>query len=103
MTEIETLADLDGSPHATVFRNEPRTIRLALRAGEGVDPHRHPGRSIVLYLLEGALTLKLGDDTHELTAGDIARFDGEQEIAPVATADSTALIVLAPRAETETV
>lgn len=98
MPEIRTLTELDGKPHATVFRgSEPRTIRLTLDADESVDPHRHPGRSIVFYLVEGAIMLQLGGDTHELTAGDIARFDGEQEIAPTATADSTALIVLAPK------
>ncbi|WP_311173715.1 cupin domain-containing protein [Halobellus ordinarius] len=99
MTEIEQLSALDGQPHANVFpSSEPKTIRLTLAAGEGVDPHTHPGRDVVLYLLEGAIELHLDEETHSLEAGDIARFDGEREISPVATEPSTALVVLAARA-----
>jgi quercetin dioxygenase-like cupin family protein len=97
MTTIQSLTDLDGSPHANVFPEaEPKTIRLTLEAGKRVDPHRHPDREIVFYLLEGAIHLHLDEDTHELTGGDIARFDGDREISPVASEDSIALIVLAP-------
>lgn len=100
MTHTETLADLDGAPHANVFpESEPKTIRLRLDAGERVDPHRHPGRDVVLYLLDGAVDLHLDDEKHELVGGDIARFDGEREISPAATEDSTALVVLAARAD----
>jgi len=102
MTTIRSLTDLDGSPHASVFPEaEPKTIRLTLDAGERVDPHRHPGREIVIYLLQGRITLQLGGDEFELTDGDIARFDGDQEISPVASEDSIAMIVLARASETE--
>jgi quercetin dioxygenase-like cupin family protein len=95
-TQIRDLDGLDGEPHANPFPNvEPKTVRLVLGAGESVPAHSHPGRDIVLYLIEGELELTLGDDTHQLSAGDVARFDGDQEIAPTALADSTALIVLA--------
>lgn len=100
MTTVRRLPDLDGDPHATVFPGaEPRTVRLTLEAGERVDPHRHPGREVVFYVPEGAIELHLGDDTVELSGGDIARFDGDREISPVASEDSTALIVLAPAPE----
>jgi quercetin dioxygenase-like cupin family protein len=100
MTSVRSLTDFDGSPHANVFPDaEPKTIRLTLEAGERVDPHRHPGRTIVFHVLEGALTLHLGANTFELADGDIAHFDGDQEISPVASEDSTALIVLAPATE----
>jgi quercetin dioxygenase-like cupin family protein len=96
MTSIQYLPDLKGTPHANVFpESEPTTIRLTLAAGEGVDPHTHPGREIVLYLIDGTLELQLGSETHELKQGDVARFDGNQEISPTATEDSTAVIVLA--------
>jgi quercetin dioxygenase-like cupin family protein len=96
MTSIQHLPDLKGTPHANVFpESEPTTIRLTLAAGEGVDPHTHPGREIVLYLIDGTLELQLGSETHELKQGDVARFDGNQEISPTATEDSTAVIVLA--------
>jgi len=102
MTKIQSLTDLDANPHANVFPGtEPKTIRLTLGAGEQVDPHRHPNREIVFYLLEGGIDLHLDEDTFELTAGDVARFNGDQEISPVASADSTALIVLAHASGTE--
>lgn len=98
MTTIERLDELEGEPHAQVFPGaEPTTIRLRLAGGEEVAAHSHPERKIVLHLLEGALELRVGDETHELAAGDVARFDGDQEIAPRAVEDATALLVLAQR------
>lgn len=100
MTTIHDLNALEGQPHANVFPDaEPRTIRLTLDADQEVAPHTHPDCEIVLYLVEGQIELQVGDRTDELTAGDIARFDGEQEISPRAIEASTALIVLAPRSD----
>jgi quercetin dioxygenase-like cupin family protein len=99
VTTIRALAALEDEPHANVFpESEPKTIRLSLDTGEQIPAHTHPDRDIVLYLVDGAVELQLGDETHDLTAGDIARFEGEQEISQRAVADSTALIVLAQRA-----
>ncbi len=98
MTTIERLAALDATPHANVFpEGEPMTIRLQLAAGERVDPHRHPDRQIVFSLLEGTIDLELGDETHTVEGGEVAQFDGDQDISPVARTDSTALIVLATK------
>ena len=100
MTTIHTLNELDGQPHANVFPDaEPKTIRLTLDAGGEVAPHSHPDREIVFYLIEGTIELELDGETHELSAGDVARFDGDQEIAPHAVENSTALIVLASRSD----
>jgi len=94
--QIQDLDELEGEPHANPFPDaEPKTVRLSLGEGESVPAHSHPDRDIVFYLVEGEIELALGDDTHRLTAGDVARFDGEQDIAPEALADSTALIVMA--------
>ncbi|EMA59630.1 cupin domain-containing protein [Halorubrum lipolyticum] len=100
MTTIHNLNELDGRPHANVFPDaEPKTIRLTLDAGGEVAPHSHPDREIVFYLIEGTVELELVDETHELSAGDVARFDGDREIAPRAVEDATALIVLASRSD----
>jgi quercetin dioxygenase-like cupin family protein len=100
MTSIQTLADLEGQPHANVFPDEePKTIRLTLSEGEEVPPHTHPGRDIVFYLIEGAIELQLEDQTYDMNGGDVTRFDGAQDISPRAIADSTALIVLARRTD----
>lgn len=89
------MTDSTDSPARTSTGAEPKPTRLTLAAGPRVRPHEHPGRDIVRHLLEGAIELLLGDDTYDLTAGDIARFDGAQDSSPYAIEDSTALIVLA--------
>lgn len=98
MPTIESLSALDGAPHANVFpTSEPKTIRLTLSAGEEVASHAHPERTIVMYVIEGAIELTLGDEVYELSAGEIAHFDGDQDISPRALDESQALIVLARR------
>ncbi|MFD1643180.1 cupin domain-containing protein [Halohasta litorea] len=98
MTTIHTLSELDGEPHARVFPDaEPKTIRLTLSAGEEVPQHSHPDREIVLYLVSGTIELQVGEETDTLTAGDVARFDGDHQISPRALEASTALLVLARR------
>ena len=94
-TERVHLPDLDGDGRGVLFEGEPRTVRLALEAGETVPPHEHPGRDIVCSVVEGELTMTLGDDDHSLTAGDVLRFDGDQDISPTAETDVVALLVLA--------
>ena len=97
-TEHTTLETLEGSPHARVFDGEPQTIRLTLDEGDSVPPHQHPDRQIVLHLLEGKLSVTLGEDDHEVNAGELVRFDGNQDISPEALEESTAVLVLAKRA-----
>ncbi|WP_138005270.1 cupin domain-containing protein [Halalkalirubrum salinum] len=100
MVDVQSLSELEATPHAVVFPSvEPKTVRLDLTAGESVPPHEHPDREIVLYILEGQLDLTVAEETYELTAGDVARFDGAQDISPTAIEDSRALLVLAKRCD----
>jgi quercetin dioxygenase-like cupin family protein len=100
MPEEATLDELDAAPHARPFEaGEPTVIRLALAAGEWVDPHTHPEREIVLSVRSGELEIDLGEETYEAAAGDVLRFDGRTEVSPYAVEDSEALIVLAERAD----
>jgi quercetin dioxygenase-like cupin family protein len=99
MADTVHLPDLDGDGRGVLFDGEPRTVRLALDAGDGVPAHRHPDRDIVLHLLSGRLDLQLGDESVAVTPGDVVRFDGDQDIAPTAREDSVALLVLAPSPE----
>jgi len=96
-TERVTLDELDGQPHAHCFEAEPMTVRLSLDAGDSVPAHQHPDRRIVLHLVEGALSVTLGEDEQEVRAGDVVRFDGNQDVSPEALEDSIALLVLAKR------
>ncbi|NLV10276.1 MULTISPECIES: cupin domain-containing protein [Halomicrobium] len=97
-TELVSLDDLDDDGRATLFEHEPHTVRLSLAADEGVPAHQHPDRQIVFHQLSGELDLHLGDEVVSLTAGDVVRFDGDQDISPQARTDSEALLVLAPAA-----
>ncbi|WP_053948279.1 cupin domain-containing protein [Halolamina sediminis] len=100
MPEITAIDDLTDTPHAEVFeQRDPRTVRLELDAGEGVPAHTHPGTNVVLHLLDGQLEVSLDDETHELEAGELARFSGERSISPHAVEPSTAIVVLAPATE----
>ncbi len=98
MTTVHTLSDLVGEPHAHVFPDsEPKTVRLTLEADEELPRHSHPDREIVCYLVSGTIELRVDEETDILTAGDVARFDGDHQISPRALEASTALLVLAPR------
>lgn len=100
MVHIKSLQELEGVPHANAFPSEePKTIRLTLSEGEHVEPHAHPDREIVLYLISGSLKLRLDGKPYEVNKGDVVHFDGAQDISPVAKSDSTALLVLASKPE----
>ena len=93
---VTTLAALDGHPHATVLESEPRTVRLELDADEGVPAHSHPGRSVLLHVLTGHLSVALDDEDYDVRAGQVLHCDGDRQIAPTAIEPTTALVVLAP-------
>ncbi|WP_423746603.1 cupin domain-containing protein [Haladaptatus sp. SPP-AMP-3] len=98
MVLIKSLQELDGESHAHAFPNEePKTIRLTLSEGEHVEPHSHPNRDIILYLISGILELRLDGEPHHMIQGDVVHFDGARDISPVAKSDSTALLVLASK------
>lgn len=98
MAEITSLDDLTGTPHAEVFSDHPRTVRLSLDAGESVPEHRHPDTDVLIHVLSGVVDLGLDDETHRLESGDLIRFDGDRTVAPHAVEDATAVVVFAPRA-----
>lgn len=96
MPDVVTLADLTATPHAEVFADRPRTVRLSLDAGESMPAHSHPGEAVLFHVLSGELELSLDGEPHVLAAGDLVRFDGEREVEPHAVTDSVALVVFAP-------
>ncbi|OLZ40960.1 cupin [Natrinema saccharevitans] len=100
MPEVTSLERLDDAPHAEVFDDQtPRTVRLELTEDQRVPEHRHSESNVVLYLLEGAVELTLGDEVYDLEPGDVARFDGDHDISPYAREASTALLVFAPKTD----
>jgi quercetin dioxygenase-like cupin family protein len=100
MPERTTLSDLDDRPHAEVFETrQPRTVRLALDAGERVPQHTHEGTNVILHLLDGRLELTLDDETYALDAGELIRFSGDRAVSPYAVESSRAVVVFAPADE----
>lgn len=100
MVTLESVDELDGTPHANVFpTEEPKTIRLTLSEGEQVEAHSHPDRQIILYLISGEIDLQLDEDSYQVQPGDVVHFDGAHDISPSANTDSTALLVLARKSE----
>ncbi|WP_276299133.1 cupin domain-containing protein [Halorussus lipolyticus] len=100
MTETVALDDLTETPREVAFPgSEPKTVRLELDAGDEVPAHRHPERQIVVHLVSGRLDVRVEDESNVLEPGDLLRFDGRKEVAPKAEEDTTALLVLAPRAD----
>jgi len=98
VSDVVALDALTETPHAHVFPGrEPQTVRLTLEAGESVPAHQHPEREVVCHVLEGELSVSLGADSVRVTAGEVARFDGAQDISPSAVEDATARLVLAKR------
>jgi quercetin dioxygenase-like cupin family protein len=92
------LPDIDAAPLERLFDDtEPRTNLLELAAGEEVPEHSHPDRTILFYVIQGEISLRVGEATTTLRAGDLARFDGEQTVSPAAETESRALVVLAAR------
>ncbi|MFB6172882.1 MAG: cupin domain-containing protein [Haloarculaceae archaeon] len=96
MPDVVSLSDLDATPHAEVFADRPRTVRLSLAAGESMPAHSHPGDDVLFHVLSGEIELSLDGDPHSLGAGDLVRFDGARQIEPRAVDDATALVVFAP-------
>jgi quercetin dioxygenase-like cupin family protein len=97
MPELTALDELSETPHATVFEtDDPRTIRLELEPGGQLPAHQHPDTNVVLYLRTGTLELTLDEETYTLSADDVIRFDGDQDISPRAREACTALLVFAP-------
>ncbi|MFC3476747.1 cupin domain-containing protein [Halobacterium litoreum] len=95
---VTDLGALTDEPHARPFPGEePKTVRLSLDAGESVPAHRHPDRVVVCHVYEGELDVTLGDDTVTVSTGEVARFDGAQDISPRAAEESEALLVLAEK------
>jgi len=98
--DIVRIDALSGEPHAEVFPGrEPKTVRLALSAGEGVPAHDHPGSAVLFHALEGAFDVRVDDETHRVEAGELLRFDGDRTVEPTAREDGAALIVLTERSD----
>lgn len=102
MPEHVSLADPTEEPHAELFETpRPRAVRLSLDAGQSMPAHSHPESDVLFHVVEGEMTVALDGESYDCAAGDLLRFDGRREVAPRAETDAVAVIVFAPRAESE--
>lgn len=93
--ERAVIDEVEGSGRTPLFEGGPRTVHLALDAGESIPAHQHPGREILFHVLNGTVDLTVGEESLRLDAGELARFDGDRDISPAAVTDAEALVVLA--------
>lgn len=93
MIDVESLGSFDPDGRTPIFER-PYTVVLGLQAGDSVPEHTHPGRDILFAVVDGSLTLTVGEQSQTLDAGDLARFDGDNGISVTADEDVRALVVL---------
>jgi quercetin dioxygenase-like cupin family protein len=48
-----------------------------IERGAGVSTHAHPGMEQAQYFLEGEAEVKIGDETHQVRAGDLCFFPAD--------------------------
>jgi len=94
MMDVESLSSFEPDGRTPVFES-PYTVVLGLEAGDHIPEHTHAGQDILFAVLDGRLTLSVGDQSETLSAGSFARFDGEQKISVTAEDDVRALVVFA--------
>lgn len=92
-TAVRALDQLKPDPQSRVF-DAPRTVLLALDAGEGIAPHRHPDATVVIHVLDGAMEIALDGTPQIVEAGELIRFDGSREVAPEALETARAVVQL---------
>ncbi|MEG0053607.1 MAG: cupin domain-containing protein [Comamonas sp.] len=93
---VQPFADRLGSQQTTaLFKSESlEVIRLVLMAGKRLPAHQTPGE-MTLQCIEGQLTIKLGEDSHSLTAGQMLFLPAGTMHALKAEQDSSALLTIA--------
>ena len=67
--------------------------------GQAQTPHMHTGSDKIYYVLEGRATIRMGQETRELGAGDIAMAPSgaEHGVSNTSADQLTVLVFMAPR------
>jgi quercetin dioxygenase-like cupin family protein len=68
-----------------------------IERGAGVSTHAHPGMEQAQYFLEGEAEVKIGDETHQVRAGDLCFFPADVfHSVRVTSARAKVLIIYSP-------
>ena len=90
-------ADLARQPTRALFKSEDlEVMRLVLRAGRSLPPHRVAGE-ITVQCIEGALVVTVDGAEHALAAGELLYLPGGVMHAVTALQDASALVTVALR------
>lgn len=84
----------DATTHALFKSRGLEVIRLVLRAGESLPPHKVPGE-ITVHCLEGAIEIGVDGRRVALQAGQLTYLPGGAVHDVRATADASALVTIA--------
>ena len=78
----------------TLFKTElMEAIRLVLPAGKKIAEHKAPGE-ITVQCLEGRVKFEIGDESHDMRAGDFLYLEAAKPHAVEAIEDSSVLVTI---------
>ena len=87
-------ARLAGARTHALFKSlDMEVIRVVLRSGQSLPPHKVPG-SVSLHCLEGRLEVMVSGDSHALQAGQLMHLPAHAPHAVRALEDSSALATI---------
>ena len=97
--EVIDVRSLVGPPSTAktvaIFKSQDlELIRLVLRAGQSLPPHKVPGE-ITVHCIEGRIEVSSGSCLSTLNAGQLLFLTGGTEHAVLALEDSNALVTIA--------
>lgn len=87
---------LTGKTAALFKSHDLEVMRLVLRAGKVLPPHKVPGE-ITIQCLEGVLSVDVDGSTSRLEAGELVFLAGGAPHSVMALTDASALVTIALR------
>jgi len=85
----------DGPVTKKLLDTERSTVTLVcLRPGQALAPFTHRHREAIVYCLQGEIRVTPGEGPAELTAGDLAFYDGSRKAGPGNPGDEDAAFLV---------
>ena len=86
----------DEGPVTKKLQETDRTIvtLVCLRPGQALSPFSHTRREAFVYCLEGGVRITPGEGPVELSAGDLAFYDGSKKAGPSNPGDEDAAFLV---------
>jgi quercetin dioxygenase-like cupin family protein len=85
----------DGPVTKKLLETDRSTVTLVcLRPGQGLSPFTHRRREAIVYCLQGGVRVTPGDGPNELSAGDMAFYDGSAKAGPANRGEGDAAFIV---------